>query len=161
MPSRTVNPDAPEAQCAASYLADNLAVPAHAFVFRVVDSDTRFTVYASAPDRYIINGTYRLTLSEPTDVPLCLGTDEAQFLQSCLLVVEDRCRQAVAQADAGAAMPQAERTAEPGHLNVEPYPSGYRMIGGAFRDELTRVRRLRERVDQLLAGPLNPDGDPS
>jgi hypothetical protein len=35
------------------------------------------------------------------------------------------------------------------------------MIGGAFRDELARVGRLRERVDQLLAGMLNPDGDPS
>jgi hypothetical protein len=162
MRPQNVNPDPPhETQCAASYFADNLPVPAYAFVFRVLDSNTRFTVYASAPDRYIINGTYRVTLSEPTDVPLQLAADEAQFLRSCLLVVEDRWQQAVTQADAGAALPEVERTAEPGYINVEPYPSGYRAIGGAFREELARVRRLRERVDQLLAGLLDPDGDGS
>ena len=162
MQSRIVNPDGPfDAQCAASYLADNLRVPAHAFVFRVMDSNTRFTVYASAPDRYIINGVYRLTLSESTDVPLYLPVDEAEFLRRCLLVVEDRWRAAITEADAGAERPEADRPAEPGYINVEPYPSGYRAIGGAFREELDHVTRLRERVDQFLAGLINPDGDPS
>ena len=106
MQSRIVNPDGPfEAQCGASYLADNLRVPAHAFVFRVLDSNTRFTVYASQPDRYVINNVYRLTLSEPTDVPLYLPIDDAEFLRRCLLVVADRWREAVPQADAGAARP--------------------------------------------------------
>lgn len=159
---RIVKPDGPfEAQCAASYLADNLRVPAHAFVFRVLDSNTRFTVYASAPDRYLINGVYRLTLSEPPDVPLYLPIDEAEFLRRCLLVVEDRWREAISEADAGAARPEADRPTAPGHINVEPYPSGYQAIGDAFREELARVTRLRERVDQFLAGLINPDGDPS
>jgi hypothetical protein len=76
---RIVNPDGPvRAECAATYLADNLLPDAaYAFVFRVLDSDTRFTVYASAADRYVINGIYRLTISEPTDVPLYLPVDEA------------------------------------------------------------------------------------
>lgn len=160
MRSQPVNPDSPhEAQCAASYLADNLPVAAYAFVFRALCSNTRFTVYTSAPDRYLINDTYRLTLSEPTDVPLYLAADEAQLLRSCLLLTEDHWRDAAVQADTGAASPEAGRTAEPGHINVEPHPSGYRMIGGAFRDELVRVRRLRERVDQLLAGMPHQDGD--
>jgi hypothetical protein len=160
---RVVNPDGPvRAECAATYVADDLLpASAYAFVFRVLDSDTRFTVYASAPDRYLINDMYRLTISEPTDVPLHLGADEAQFLRNCLLGVEDRWRDAMMQADAGATWPKTERPPEPGHLNIEPSPSGYRMIGNAFREELTRVQRLRERVDQLLAGLLNADGDQS
>lgn len=154
------HPDAPiEATCAATYIADR--IPAFAFVFRVQATGTRFTVYASAQDAYLINVTYRLTISDLGEVLLYLPVDEAEFLRRCLLVVEDRWREAITQADAGAARPQADRPAEPGSINVEPYPSGYRAIGGAFREELGHVTRLRERVDQLLAGPLNPDGDPS
>ena len=160
---RIVNPDGPvRAECAATYLADNLLPDsAYAFVFRVLDSDTRFTVYASAADRYVINDIYRLTISDPTDVPLHLPVDKAAFLRRCLLGVEDRWREAITQADAGAQRPQADRPAEPGYLNVEPHPSGYRAIGGAFREELGRVTRLREHVERFLAGLPDPDGDPS
>jgi hypothetical protein len=154
------HPDSPiEATCAATYIAD--LIPAFAFVFRVEATKTRFTVYASTQDAYTINATYRLTLSDPGEMPLYLPIDDTEFLRRCLLGVEDRWREAIAQADAGAARPEADRPAEPGHLNVEPYPSGYRAIGSAFREELGRVTRLRERVDQLLAGRPNPDGDPS
>src|SRR3954470_3434604 len=119
MRPRIVNPDGPApAECAATYLADNLLVPAYAFVFRVLDSNTRFTVYASAPDRYVINGSYRLTISEPTDVPLHLAAGEAEFLRVCLLGVEDRWRNAMMEADAGAKRQTSERPPEPGHLNI-------------------------------------------
>jgi hypothetical protein len=152
------HPDAPiEVVCAATYIADR--IPAFAFVFRVEATKTRFTVYASAQDAYLINATYRLTISDPGEVPLYLPVDEAEFLRRCLLVVEDRWREAIAEADAGAARPPADRPAEPGHVNVEPYPAGYRAIGSAFREELGHVMRLRERVDQLLARLPNPDGD--
>jgi hypothetical protein len=154
------HPDAPiEATCAATYYAD--LIPAFAFVFRVKATKTRFTVYASAQDAYTVNATYRLTISDPGEVPLYLPVDETEFLRRCLLVVEDRWREAITQADAGAARPRADRAAEAGYLDVEPYPSGYGKIGDAFREELGRVTRLRERVDQLLLGLLNPDGDAS
>jgi hypothetical protein len=154
------HPDAPvEATCAATYMAD--LIPAYAFVFRVEATKTRFTVYAAAQDAYTINATYRLTISDPGDVPLYLPAADAEFLRHCLSLVEGRWHEAIAEADAGAAQPEADRPAEPGHIDVEPYPSGYRMIGDAFREELGRVTRLRERVDQLLAGPLNPDGEQS
>jgi hypothetical protein len=159
---RIVKLDGPaQVECAASYLADNLHVPAYAFVFRVLDSNTRFTVYASTPDRYVINGSYRLSISEPTDVPLHLPADEAEFLRVCLLGVEDRWRNAMMEADAGAKRPTSERPPEPGHLNIEPDPSGYRKISNVFGEELARVQRLRQHVDQFLAGLLDAGGDPS
>jgi hypothetical protein len=146
-----------DAPIEATYYAD--LIPAYAFVFRVQATKTRFIIYASVQDAYTVNATYRLTISDPGEVPLHLPADEAEFLRHCLLVVEDRWQEAITQADAGAARPETDRTAEPGYINVEPHPSGYRAIGGAFRVGLGRVAQLRERVDQLLAGLLNADGD--
>ena len=153
-----LDPDAPaEAVCAATYYADR--IPAFAFVFRVEPTNTRFTVYASTQDAYLMSTRYRLILCDPDDVALRMSSDEAQFLRHCLRLVEDRWQEAIAQADAGAARPESDRTAEPGHLNVEPSPAGYHRIGDRFRDECHRVTRLRERVDQILAELPTPDGD--
>lgn len=60
--------------CAAMYAAD--LVPAHAFVFRVPSTDTRFTVYAEPADRYLVGDTYHLTL-QPAD-SACDATGSAR-----------------------------------------------------------------------------------
>jgi hypothetical protein len=150
-------PDAPiEAVCAATYAAD--LIPAFAFVFRVTTTGTRFTVYASTQDAYTINDTYQLTLSNLGDVALALPADDAEFLLQCLRDLEHRWQNAIAMADAGAAQPEAPRTAEPGHVNVEPSPAGYHVMGHLFRAELERVTRLRTRVDEALT-EQHRDGD--
>jgi hypothetical protein len=155
------DPDAPiEAVCAATYYADQ--IPAFAFVFRVSASNTRFTVYASDQHRYRINDTYTLTLCQPDHAPLWMSTDETAFLRHCLGLVEHRWHEAITQADAGAQRAPTDQPAEPGHLNVEPTPTGYRAIADRFRDELGRVQQLRSRLDQFLtAGEPDQDGDPS
>jgi hypothetical protein len=142
-------PGAPiTAVCAATYYAD--LVPAFAFVFRVESTGTRFTVYAAEQDRWLINGTYVLTLSEQSHVPLWLSGDEAAFLRHCLGLVAERWQEAVTEAEAGAGRPpSADDAPSPGHLNVEPTPAGYRAIAGRFRDELHRVQALVRRLDQL------------
>jgi hypothetical protein len=152
------DPDEPiTVVCAATYIAD--LIPAYAFVFRVDSTRTRFTVYASDPDLYAINGTYTLTIAEPDDVPLRMSTDEWRFLRHCLLTVEQQWRDGIAQADAGATQPARDRPAEPDHLNVAPTPAGYQAIGQAFRDELDRVQQLGRRLDQLFgATHLHRDG---
>jgi hypothetical protein len=155
------DPDAPiEAVCGATYYADQ--IPAFAFVFRVSASNTRFTVYASDQHRYRINETYTLTLFQPDHAPLWLSADGAAFLRHCLALVEQRWHEAIEQANAGAQRTPDDQPAEPGHLNVEPTPTGYRAIADRFRDELSRVQQLRSRLDQLLlTGQADQDGDPS
>jgi hypothetical protein len=129
------------------YYAD--LVPAYAFVFRVPSSGTRFTVYATAADRFAIGATYTLNLTEPTAAPVWLDADEWDFLRHCLRLVEHRWSEAIAEADAGAARPApADEPAPPGVMNIEPTPAGYRAAGQAFRDELARVRRLRQHLDE-------------
>ncbi len=145
------DPDEPiTVVCAATYLADR--IPAYAFVFRVDATATRFTAYASDPDRYVINGTYRLVIAEPGDLSASLSGDEWAFLRQCLRNVEQRWRDAVAEADAGAGAerPQPDRPAQPDHLNVEPTQAGYRAVAGRFRDELDRVRLLNQRLEQQI-----------
>jgi hypothetical protein len=148
-----------EAVCTATYYAD--LVPACAFVFRLPATDTRFTVYARDPRRYAINGSYTVTISDPDHVPLWLPADDAGFLHHCLGLVEQRWRDAIAEADAGGERASIERGASPGRLNVEPTPAGYRAIADRFRVELRRVQQLHAHLDQLLpAGQPDPDGDP-
>lgn len=99
MLSHPPHPDEPiKAVCAASYYAD--LVPAFAFVFRVESTDTRFTVYATEQHRWLINGTYTLTISEPDQVPLWLSADEAAFLRHCLGLVAQRWQDATGEAGA-------------------------------------------------------------
>ncbi len=153
------DPDEPTTVvCAATYLADR--IPAYAFVFRVDATATRFTAYASDPDRYAINGTYRLAITEPGDLSASLSGDEWAFLRHCLRNVEQRWREAIAEADAGAERPQPDRPAQPDHLNVEPTQAGYRAVAGRFRDELDRVRQLNQRLDQQIhPADAHPEGD--
>jgi hypothetical protein len=155
-----LHPDAPiTAVCAATYAANRSAdlVPAFAFVFRVESTGTRFTVYASEHDRWLINGTYVLTLSEQTYVPLWLSGDEAGFLRHCLGLVAERWQDAITEAEAGAGRPPnndaPDEPASPGHLNVEPTPAGYRTIAERFREELHRVQALVRRLDQFQPTP--------
>jgi hypothetical protein len=160
-PPSPTGPDTPiEAICAATYHTDR--VPAFAFLFRVPATGTRCTVYTSDRRRYVLNAPYTLTISDPSHVPVWLPADEVAFLTHCLGLVEDRWREAIAQADAGATQPPADQLPTPGHLTLEPTPAGYATIANRFRDELTRVQHLRARLDQLLpAEPLASDGDPS
>src|SRR5262249_4049624 len=94
------------AVCRPTYHADR--VPAYAFVFRVDSTGTRFTVYASDPDRYRINGTYRLAIAEPDQLPVSLHGDERQFLRHCLSTLEQHWCEAVAAADTAAARPRQD-----------------------------------------------------
>jgi hypothetical protein len=146
------HPDEPiTAVCAATYYAD--LIPAFAFVFRVESTGTRFTVYATEQHRWLINGTYTLTLSEQSHVPLWLSGDEARLLRHCLGLVAERWQDAITEAEAGAGRPPTDNAPDeapsPGHLNIEPTPAGYRAIAERFRDELHRVRELVRRLDQL------------
>jgi hypothetical protein len=133
--------------CAAMYSAD--LIPAFAFVFRVEGTGTRFAVYAAEQHRWLINGTYVLTISEQNHVPLWLSADEAGFLRHCLGRVGERWQDAITEAEAGAQRPAAGEPSSPGHLNVEPTPAGYGAIAGRFRDELRRVQELVRRLDHF------------
>lgn len=156
------HPGAPiTAVCAATYAAAHSAdlVPAFAFVFRVESTGTRFTVYAAEQARWLINGTYTLTLSEQTHMPLWLSGDEAGFLRHCLGLVGERWQDAITEAEAGAQRPPTADPSDapsPGHLNVEPTPAGYRTIAERFREELHRVQALVRSLDQLQPTPA-PD----
>lgn len=160
-------PDEPiTAVCRASYLADR--IPAFAFIFRVENTRTRFTVYATEQHRWLINSTYVLTISEPDHMPLYLSADEAAFLRHSLDLLAQRWQEAITEAETGAQRPPADATPSPGHLTIEPTTAGYRAIVGRFRDELHRVTALARRLDQLQptaapdAGPgtaTDADGD--
>ena len=150
------HPGAPiTAVCAATYYAD--LIPAFAFVFRVESTGTRFTVYAAEQDRWLINGTYTLTLSEQSHVPLWLSGDEAGLLRHCLDLVAGRWQEAITEAEAGSQGPPnndaSNEPTSPGHLNIEPTPAGYRIIAERFREELRRVRALVRRLDQFQPTP--------
>jgi hypothetical protein len=143
------------AVCAAMYLAD--LVPAYAFVFRVAATGTRFTVYAHAGDRYHIGEEYALLLVPRDAVPLPLTVADVEFLRHCLDNAARRWREAITDADAGADRPQKSRPAEPGHLNVEPTPAGYRAARRLFADELDHVERLARLIDGHLGRTTGTD----
>jgi hypothetical protein len=158
MLSSPPQPDEPiTAVCAATYYAD--LIPAFAFVFRVESTGTRFTVYATEQHRWLINGTYALTLAEQNQMPLWLSGDEAVFLRHCLGLVGERWQDAIAEAEAGTRRPPTDEQPRPGHVNIEPTPAGYRAIAGRFRDELHRVQALVRRLDRLIAFEVNGGGE--
>ena len=101
-PGRTVT-QAGTATCAATYYAD--LIPAHAFVFRVPATDTRFTIYDPDPNRYRVSTDYTLTLSDPDQIGLHLHHDEIDQLRHCLSIVEHHFAEAAAHARAGATSP--------------------------------------------------------
>lgn len=155
-------PDGPvSVVCAATYYAD--LIPAYAFTFRVPATNTRFTIYTRDKDRYLVGQTYPLSIAAPDAVPLPLSLDDWDFLRHCLHNAARRWREAIEQADAGAEQPQQEPDAEPGYLNVEPTPAGYRAAAQWFGDELARVEQLNARLGDLLdaAQAAQQDGDRS
>jgi hypothetical protein len=144
------------------YCAD--LIPTFAFIFAVNGTKTRFTVYAATADQYHINDTYRLTLAATGELLLTLTGEQWAFLRHCLDITEQRWRDAIAEADAGATRPESPPALpDAGHLNAEPTPTGYRGIAERFRDELSRVTELSQRIGQLLldTGHGDDDGEPS
>lgn len=136
------------AVCAATYYADLRGQDA--FIFLVAETNTRFTVYASHPDRYEVAQSYALIIAAPDAVPVPLGVDDLEFLRHCLATTAQRWREAITETDTGAAHPPPGRASEPGYLNVEPTPAGYRVAGRLFRDELTRVEQLDALLGEVL-----------
>ena len=159
-PSRS-HPRMPEPEqpvpvvCASSYAAD--LAPAQAFVFRVPSTDTRFTVYSSDPNRYLISGSYLLILADPGQLPLWLVPEDWAFLRHCLTLVEQQWQQATEQTQAAAQRPRTDEPPSPGHMNVEPTPAGYAAIAARFHAEHDRVRELRQRIDEIARAADNPE----
>lgn len=147
------------ALCVDMYYAD--LVPAYAFVFHVTDTRTVFTVNASTGDSYQLGTPYRVLIALADAVPLPLTVADVEFLRHCLHNAAYRWREAITEADAGATRPQQSAPAEPGYLNVEPTPAGYRSAGRLFTAELDRVEHLGRLLDQHLdhARPTDEDGD--
>ena len=175
-PGRPLEPAT--AECAAMYLND--LIPAYAFVFRLPSTDTRFTVYSADPDRFLIGTTYTLTLTAPSERPLCLEPEDWELLAHCLALVAERWADAAEQtATAANAQPATDLATEhetQGHaptqpeksdtITVEPSPTGYQHMSRLFRDELDRVQRLRRRIGPLLhptdaAASTGVEGEPS
>ena len=142
--------------CASSYAAD--LIPAQAFVFRVPSTGTRFTVYATDPDRYLISGNYLLILADPGHVPLWLAAEDWAFMHHCLDLVQQRWREAAEHAEADAQRPRTETPPTPGHTNVEPTAAGYAAIARRFHAEHERVRELRQRIDEVVHAADKPQG---
>lgn len=80
-----------------------------------------------------------------------LRVDELEFLRHCLHNQAQRWRDAIAEADAGADRPPRQPNADPGHLDAEPTPAGYRALGRLFRDQLARVEQLGHVLDGCCA----------
>jgi hypothetical protein len=142
--------------CSASYVVK--PHERYAFVFRVTATETRFTVYTAAGDRFDIGSTYRMLLSEPDVVTLSLTAAEFDFLRTCLHNAANRWREAITDADAGANRAvQSSASADtpeptgvgPSVIDVEPTPEGYRRAARCFRDELAKVEQLIHIVEAL------------
>ncbi|GAB1644349.1 hypothetical protein [Krasilnikovia sp. MM14-A1259] len=138
------------ATCAATYYADDIAE--YAFVFRVIDTATSFTVYARDADRYAVDQQYALLLTPRDTVPLALPADGVEFLLHCLQTAANHWQEAIAEAD-DAAAPPAEPTgaAGPDHLDSTPAPAGYRTMRHLFAAELDRVKQLIAAIVEHLA----------
>lgn len=145
-PRPTVEPVV--ALCVDRYHDDDVA--AYAFVFHVTDTRTVFTVHASTGDSYRLGTRYRLLIAPADAVPVSLTVADVEFLRHCLHNTADRWRGAITEADAAATRSQQPAPAEPGHLNVEPTPAGYRNAGRLFAAELNRVEHLGRLLDQHL-----------
>lgn len=139
--------------CAATYYAD--LRDQYAFTFLVAETNTRFTIYTSHPDRYEVSQNYALILAATDALPVPLSVEDLEFLRHCLTNTAQRWHEAITEAKAGAERPPPDQASEPeperGYVNAEPTPAGYRLAGRLFRDELTRVEQLNALLGEVLA----------
>jgi hypothetical protein len=142
--------------CAAMYVDDLRGQ--YAFNFAVPATNTRFTIYTRHPDRYHIAATYALILAAPDAVPVPLIVEEVALLRGCLTDTMQRWRAAIAEAGAGAERLPREQLSEPGHLDVEPTPAGYRSVGRLLRDQLARAEQLDAQLGEVLAATQTEEG---
>lgn len=133
-------------ECTASF--HDAHARASAFVFQQPGTATRFTIHAARPDRYTVGGRYALTVSATDERLLALSVEQFRFLRHCLRTTELRWREAIDEADAGAARPRPAATSPADCLSAEPTPNGYRAISARFRVELARVSDLTDRINQ-------------
>lgn len=152
MTQRTGRSGPPEDRVTVEWTASfyDASARASAFVFHLPDSATRFTIHAALPDRYTVGERYTLTITALEERGLTLSAEQFRFLRHCLLTTELRWREAIDEADAGATRPRPATAPPADHLNVEPTPIGYQVIGARFRDELARVTNLRDRIGHFL-----------
>ncbi len=147
------------ARCAGTYYANHHGK--YAFIFRVPETNTEFTVYTTSGFRYRLGENYALSLTARDTIPLSLTFDDWQFLRRCLDTAAARWREATERANMATELPQPEPVAEqPGHLNVIPISAGHR-AARMLRDELARVEQLNARLGDLLpaAEDIRHDGD--
>ena len=95
-----------EALCCDRYYAD--LRDRFAFIFQVIETGTRFTVYTTG-ERFHVGNTYRVLLTGPDTVTLPMTVQEAEFLRTCLHNAVHRWREAITEADAGANRPHRAR----------------------------------------------------
>jgi hypothetical protein len=146
-----------EAVCCDRYYAD--LRDQYAFIFQVIDTGTRFTVYTSDGERFQVSQTYRMLLTRPDTVTLPMTVEEAEFLRTCLHNASHRWREAITEADAGAVRPPRTGTnTTPGTdtIDVEPTPAEYHTAAQWFRDELAKVEHLIVLVETQLRQTTHP-----
>ncbi len=147
-----------EVVCCDRYYAD--LRDRYAFIFQVIETGTRFTVYTTDGERFQVSHTYQLALTGPDTVTLPMTVEEAEFLRTCLHNAAHRWREAITEADAGATRPPRNGTnPTPGTdtIDVEPTPAGYHTAAQWFRDELAKVEHLIVLVETQLRRTTSPD----
>ena len=157
-----------EALCCDRYYAD--LRDRHAYIFQLIETGTRFTVYTTDGDRFHVGNTYRMLLTGPDTVTLPMTVEEAQFLGTCLHNTAHHWREAITEADAGASRPRnaptlADATAPTDAttpvgtetIDIEPTPAGYRNAAQWFRAELAKVEHLIVLVETHLRRTTHPD----
>jgi len=83
-------------------------------------------------------------------LPLLVSVDEARTLSEALAAARDRWAQAGAEAQAGAQRPESPPSTEPGWMNIEPTPAGYRGIARVAADQQARYTRLADRLAWIV-----------
>jgi hypothetical protein len=151
-----------EALCCDRYYAD--LRDRFAFIFQVIETGTRFTIYTTDGERFHVGNTYRMLLTGPDTVTLPMTVEEAQFLRTCLHNAAHRWREAINEADAGANRPRnattpTDATTPTGTrtMDIEPTPAGYHNAAQWFRAELAKVEHLIVLVETQLDRTIHPD----
>jgi hypothetical protein len=91
-------------------------------------------------------------LPSPGDdlIPVLLSVGDIRTIHDALSAARDRWAQAANQAQADAQDPDAVPSCEPGRINVEPTPAGYRGIARIAADQQTRYDRVIDRLDPIV-----------